>query len=319
MKLETTLALVISVGFAMSSYGNVLVNDNWSDATRTDPNSAATPPYAENNGVTGTDADSDGTLESAWFKSGTGSSVTATAGHLTASGGATSSMSLETYFTPEATPLTLGNVGDQLKLTWVFTPTGVNSSDVGQNFRLAIVDSPSASRVTSDATPGSSTYSGYGLFFNMATTIGGSTPFNLLGRVAPATSSALLSASGSWTALQNGTAVAGQTGFASGTEYTFVFSATRNASSGLDLSATITGGSIGNTGGITNLFTDTTPNGGSFSFDTLALRPATPESTATSFDTTRFEAEFIPVPEPSTLALVGLGMVAFAGYRRMRR
>ena len=70
------LALVAASGFDLSSHGNILVNDGWLDGTRTDP---ASPGYAENNGVTGTDADADGNLESAWF----GGGQTATTGHLT--------------------------------------------------------------------------------------------------------------------------------------------------------------------------------------------------------------------------------------------
>ncbi len=117
---------------------------------------------------------------------------------------------------------------------------------------------------------------------NMATTLGGTTPFQLMERSAPGTSSALLSSSSSWTGLANG-AVNGHIGYASGTQYTFVMTLTRNASSGLDITVTVTGGSLNNTGSASVSFTDNTPN--SFSFDTFALRPSSANDSAAQFDT----------------------------------
>ena len=65
------LVVLVWIGLALSSHANILVNDTWQDGTRTDP---ASPVYAENNGVVGTDADNDGDIESAWFASTGGSS-----------------------------------------------------------------------------------------------------------------------------------------------------------------------------------------------------------------------------------------------------
>src|SRR5437868_15497580 len=90
---------------------NNLVNDTWQDGTRTDP---ASPTYAENNGVIGTDADSDGDLESAWYRGGGGNFVPTT-GHLLMTN-ATTSTSFTTFFTPEATKVTLANTGDAIQL-----------------------------------------------------------------------------------------------------------------------------------------------------------------------------------------------------------
>ena len=117
-------------------------------ARRTDPTS---PVYSEN----GTDTDADGDIESAWFTSNV-AGMTATPGHLTQAT-VTGSTSWQTYFTPEATPVTLANIGDSMKLTWVFNMANVANdptNNTGQNFRLAIVDSPSANRLTTDGTPG---------------------------------------------------------------------------------------------------------------------------------------------------------------------
>ncbi len=279
------LAIILAFGVVLPGYATVLVNDTWQDGTRTDP---AAPVYSEN----GTNLDSDADLESAWYNAN--GTLTASVGHLvgTMPADGTSSASWTTYFTPELNPVTLAGAGDQLKITWVFTPSGVNSGSTSSSgLRVAVVDSPSASRRTSDGSPSSSTYAGYGMFMNMATTLGSSSPFQLVERSAPGTSSAFLSSSGSWTSLANG-ATGGNAGYASGTQYTLVMTFTRNASAGLDITATMTGGSLNNTGSASLSYSDSTPNG--FTFDTFGLRPSSATDSAASFDTTLFEVEFIP-------------------------
>jgi len=112
---------------------------HWNIAARSypaynDPNS----PYSE----MGVDYNSSGDFESAWFNaSGT---LTPSIGHLIGAlpSNGTSSASWTTYFTTETNPVTLAGTGDQLKITWFFTPSGVNSSStVPAVFRLAVVDS----------------------------------------------------------------------------------------------------------------------------------------------------------------------------------
>ena len=90
------------------------------------------------------------------------------------------------------------------------------------------MNSPSAARLTSDDSPGSSTYAGYGMFMNMGTTLGNSNPFQLMERASSSTSSALLSAGGAWTGLGNG-ATSGNTGYADGTPYTYIMTLTLNS------------------------------------------------------------------------------------------
>ncbi|MGH7991907.1 MAG: immunoglobulin domain-containing protein [Limisphaerales bacterium] len=294
----TVLIFLLAFGVVPPGYATVLVSNVWNTGVRTYPAYNDTnSPYSE----MGVDYNSSGDFESEWFNaSGT---LTASTGHLvgTMPANGTSSASWTTYFTTAASPVTLAGAGDQLKITWVFTPSGVNSSSTSSSgLRLAVVDSPSASRLTSDNSPGSSTYSGYAMFMNMATTLGSSAPFQLMERSAPGTSSAFLSSSGSWTSLTNG-ATSGHTGYASGTNYTFVMTFTRNASSGLDISATMTGGNLNNTGSATNSYTDSTPNGGNFTFDTFGLRPSDANDSAASFDTTLFEVEFIPGATPPSV------------------
>ena len=301
---DKVLVALAIVGFAIPSHATVLVHDTWQDGTRTDP---AAPVYSED----GTDTDGDGDLESAWYFTGSsGTSLTASPDHLIATVGSGSS-SATTYFTPESNPVTLGSAGDALRITWIFTPSNVNASSTSSSgMRLAVVDSPSASRLTSDGSPGSSTYAGYGMFMNMATTLASSTPFQLMERTAPGTSSAFLSASGSWSGLTNG-AKSGNTGYASGTQYTFVIMFTRNATNGLDIVATMTGGSLNNTGSASVSFSDTTPN--SFTFDTFGIRPSSAADSASAFDTALFEVEFIPGASPPSISLDPQDQTAFVG------
>jgi pectate lyase len=285
------ISLSILLGLCLQLRAAFVVHDTWQDGTRTDP---AAPTYSEN----GFDSDQDGDIESAWYVS-TGSSLSVTPGHFVTTIG-TGSLSWTTYFTPEASPITLSSAGDSIRVTWVFTPNGVSSaSTTSSGVRLALADSPSSARLASDTSPPKSTYAGYGMFMNMATTFG-ATPFNLVDRATPGTSDDLLASAGAWTTVAS-SGTSGHTGYASGTQYTFVMTLTRNASSGLDIVATMTGGNLNGTGGLTNSFTDSTPN--TFTFDTFGLRPGKASDSATSFDTTLFSAEFIPGATPPSIDL----------------
>jgi hypothetical protein len=285
-----------------------LVNDTWIDGSDSDP---ASPAYSES----GVDADVDGNLESAWFQGGGGTLDPVAAGGPLRGTVTGSSSSWTTYFTPEASPVTLANTGDALRVTWAFTPTGVNAGNTSQDFRLAVVDSPSAARISANGSPGSSTYSGYAMFMNMGPTLGNSNPFQLREHD---NNGALLSGSGDWLALANGVPN-GAAGYTSGTQYTYTMLITRNAANGLDIVSTMSGGTIGGSGTATVSFTDATPSGGNFSFDTFAVRPSSNTGTADQFDTSLFRVEFLPaVPEPATLAMAGVMAVALAAVRRRR-
>ncbi|MEA2707526.1 MAG: hypothetical protein QOF78_127 [Phycisphaerales bacterium] len=304
-------AIAAAAALMPASIGHaaVVVNDTWLDGTDSDP---AAPTYSEN----GVDADADGNIESVWFQGGVGTLDPVglggpLRGNMTAGG--TTSATWTTYATPEASPITLAQ-GDTVRVTWKFALTNVNAGNTSQNFRLAFVDSPSASRISANGTPGNAAYTGYAMFMNMSPTLGNSNPFRLMER--DGTTAALLSASTPpWTPLANG-ATTGNHGYDNGVEYTYTMDITRNALDGLDIVSTMSGGTLDNDGTAQVVFTDATPNGGSFTFDTFAIRPSGATTTAELFDTSLFQVEHI-VPEPSSLALLGFG--ALAALRRRRQ
>jgi len=305
-------ALSAAAGLALSMplHAAIIVNDTWVDGTDSDP---ASPVYSEN----GVDADADGNSESVWYQGGVGTLDPVgpggpERGNLTSGG--TSSASWTTYFTPEGSEVNLANPGDSMKVTWAFSLTNVNANNTSQNFRIALVDTPaSITRLTANGTPGSGAYTGYSIFANMGQTLGNSGPFQLKERAA---SGDLLSTGSNWSAgLANG-ATSGATGYTAGTPYTFVASLTRTALGELQVDMGITGGSLDTDGNASVSFLDTTPNGGSFKFDTFALRPSGATSTAELFDTSLFKVEFNAVPEPASMLLLTLSGIGLMFARR---
>jgi hypothetical protein len=308
-------AMLLRIGTVNAA---IIVNDTWKDGTDIDP---ASPVHSEY----GVDSDADVDLESAWYQGGDGTLDPVGAGGPQrgkfATPSSASSASWTTYFTPEATPITLANSGDSMKLTWVFTPTNINNggSNTSQNFRFALVDTPSTSRLAANGAPGSAAYTGYSVFANMSGTLGNSNPFRLERR--GVASGDILSTSGNWTPLSTTGATSGNHGYDNGTQYTLEWTVTRNAASGLDEDVKITGGTLDGDGTAEVAFTDTTPGAlGGFTFDTFTLRPSGATTTAEQFDTTLFKVETntVTVPEPASLALIGMAASLAALSRRRK-
>lgn len=322
----TLCVLTLAAVCGSPAFAVLIVDDQWRDTNRNQPTTAAAAgPHSEN----GVDADGDGDIESVWYRSGTSGTmaVTQPGGGAAINGSPNvlrtntvtgTSASWTTYFTPDASEVNLASAGDKMTVTWVFTPITVNAgSTSATGLRLAVVDATTAGRVTTDATPGNDTYAGYAMFMQMRTTLTATNPFRLHERTAPGTASALLSATGSWTALDNEEGV-GVTGYTSDVEYTFEMSFTRTATNSLEIAASMTGGSVGGDGTLNVSFEDVSPN--SFKFDTFAIRPSTLEDSAAFFETSLFRVEFTSaVPEASSFLLVGLVGMLTAGVSGLRR
>jgi hypothetical protein len=313
MKLSPSivLALTATCGLVISSRAGIVVNDTWNDGTRTDP---ASPTYSEQ----GTDSDADGNIESAWFKGGGGTLTpnAGTPGNMVGTGIGTSSASWYTYFTQPATPIVLANPGDTLRLTWAFTPTGVNTNNTSQGFNVALANTVnSSSRVTGDASVPTAVYASYAMFMNMGNTYSNANAFQLREWNLGATAGALLGTSGNYTSLTNGSTI-GNHGYDDGIQYTLQMTLTRGGAGDLLITSTMSGGTLNGTGSQTVVFDDTTPN--TFTYDTFDIRPSNTAQTAGTITFNQFEVETYNVPEPSSVALLGLAAIGIAA-RRLRR
>jgi len=315
--------LITFLSIGMSATAATIVNDTWLDATDIDP---ASPTYSE----AGTDTDSDGNLESAWFQGGVGTLDPVLAGgplrgDLTALG--TSSASWTTYFTSEGSEINLANTGDKLRVTWVFTPRNINvttaggepGSNTSQNFRFALVDTvvgTGSTRATANGSLPAAAYTGYAVLANMGTTLGNTNPFQLRERTLM-TPGNLLNTSGDFGNVLGNGATTNNDGYDGGTQYTMVWEATRNGA-GLDLDLRITGGTLDNDGEARVTVNDPSANGGSFKFDTFGIRPSGATTTAEFFDTSLFRVEYIAIPEPASAVLMGLAAASLAIASRRR-
>jgi PEP-CTERM motif len=309
------LAGVCMAAWIGSAKAVVVVGDTWSDGTRTDP---AAPTYSEQ----GTDSDFDGDIESAWFKGNAGAfDPVGPGGPLRLTQDSASSTSLTTYFTAEGSEVSLNATGDSVRMTWKFqvsgaAPTTANNSS--QGVRIAFVDSPSASRVSSNASPGSAAYTGYGIFLNMDATLNRTDPFTLMRR--HDSDGALLSSSGEWDALaDDGTD--GAVGYVPGNLYTLTLMLTRAAGGALDIYASMAGGNIDDDGLMEISYTDPSPSPlGGYKFDTFEFRPDGNDVSYNIIDSYLFKVEYpVEVPEPASVGLLLSGLALVFTARRGRK
>ena len=302
-RFDLILPVTALCSLALSARAQTFVNDTFLDGNRTDP---AT--YSE----MGVDTDTDGDIESRWF----GGGLTSSAGHLNGAVG-TGSASWTTYFTDTfANSVNLANPGDMLRVTWVFTPTVVTNQNGSQGFRMALVQTPSGGRLAADGTPASAAYTGYAIFQNFAPLLGRVNNDNLDIMRRNVASGDILGTGGNWLKAAGG-GTQNNTGFTAGTQYTFLFTAQRGSLGELLLNASFSGDNIDGSGTLAASFTDTTP--GTYTFDTFSLRPSSASSSAGNFDTTKFEVEFIQVPEPALGALLMASLGGLVAFRRFRR
>jgi pectate lyase len=269
---------------ALSASAGVLLDDTWADGNRT---GTALP------------------TDSAWYAS-SAASLTAAPGAMTGLTGGGSSRSWWTHFTTDpAAPVSLA-VGDTLKVTLAFTPTGVNTGNSGRSLRIGLYDYSAGTRRTTDGgSPDGTSVTGYMLNLNFAPTFGTSSPLQIQARTKPADND-LMGSSGDYTTIDSG-GVSGGAGFVEGTPYRLEFSVTRNAGS-----VTITTAFFDDIGLVVSAAaTDT--NTPTTRFDAFALRPANTTGTATSFAFTRFKVETASVPVPPLIQTQPLDASVTAG------
>lgn len=220
--------------------------------------------------------------------------------------------------------MNLAATGDSIKVTWAFTltninPGQVNNSNTSQGLHIGLVDQlinadSTTPRLTANGSPPSTQWRGYGLWANMGQTLGNSNPFQLRKRTLGGSSGVgvgnlLNTTSDFGTVLGNG-ATSGNHGYDAATPYTLTWEITRNASSGLDIVTTMSGGTLNGTGTATVSVTDATPVGvdsgttpfGSYKFDTFAIRPSSAALSAEMFNTSLFKVEFTTLTAPPILA-----------------
>jgi hypothetical protein len=261
----------------------VLLDDTWADGNRT-------------NTSLPTDA--------AWWSSSTtagAGALTSTTGSMMGSVPPAAAALWVGYFTADgAAPVALVNNGDTLALTLRFSLTGLGTNNSSSDFRIAVantydsasINAPGTSRAGSDASFGSGSLGngvqGYALFQNLCSNFSSASPMILRLRT-NLTTATLLSATGDWQWLGNGPGnTNGFGGFANGTTYSLQLNLRKLGLNSLSFNATWSN----LTSGATLSCTATNPAASNFSFDTVALRPQTGNTTATNFTFTNFKVEF---------------------------
>lgn len=263
-----------------------LLSDNFNDNDRANQNLPTSAQWFSGGGLTVTGGPSDYKLQNA--------PTTATVRHAVA------------YFASATAPVSLASVGDKISVAFDLTPT--TASPTGGNLlRIALLHSDSA-RFTGDANSNLALQSGYGLFINPGTQVGG-----LYNRTTD--SGALLSsltAGNGWSAAGTGItpAVEDQFGFAQNSTYRVSFTIEREASS---LKFTYT--ADGNGESVAASLSYATVN--TYDFDTVAF------GWGNAFGTGLIDNVVVThtaVPEPSAAAaLAGVAVLAGVALRRRRR
>ena len=329
MKLKTTLALVISVGFAMSSQAQVTVfNDTLNNGSTAQSASPANPT-------------ANSTAYEYFQQGGAPTTPTIASGDLHLQGRTTTSSISEVQALFANSPVTLGTVGDWIGLTFVFTDTqnilvgGTTSSlNIGL-YNSGGVKPTQGVRLdaSGSGTGGAVGWAGYvGRIFGDGNARVYTRAPQGAGLTNPNQSQDLLfnGASGSSTYNNPAGVTVGSalTTFTSGltasSTYTLDFRITLSAADTLTISnALYTGGSVNSANTLFNQIVTTTA--GSYltnSFDGLALGwRYNSASAASSIDISSITVmdQIESVPEPSVFALSGLSILALGVVRRFRR
>ena len=283
---------------ALTTHAQVLLNDTFADGSRTETSFP--------------------TESAVW--AGTPGSVTMSPGSLLYAQGA-SSQKLWTYFTPNGAPVSLG-VGERLLATVEFAPKTMLYDNSSRSFRFGLFHDPTDAQVMEDVNSdggGSGSpwtdSTGYGVQLALSTGASASTDANV-GKRTDQSNSSLMGSSGAWTFTHSGDPIVNTLD----TVYTLSLELNRLAADQMQVSF-----SISDAGGVISTHTILDdPNGtGEFGtgpiatdFDQLFFRFSNNTQTADALDFSRFKIEYFAVPEPTSLALLGLGGLALAFARR---
>jgi hypothetical protein len=284
----------------MNASASVLLNDTFADGSRAEtslPNESAV-----------------------WVSHASG--VTMGAGSLqfdqTASSG---SQKMWTHFAADGSPVSLA-VGDQLIATIEFTPRNTLYDISNRSFRFGLFNDPTDPQVAADLNSdggGSGSpwtdATGYGVQIALSLGTTASTAANVGKRTDQANSS-LMGSSGAWTFTNSGNPIVNTLD----TLYTATLSLNRLAVNQMQVTF-----AIADAGGVisTHTILDDPTGTGEFGtdpvatdFDQLFFRWSNNTQTADLFDFSRLSVEYIAIPEPATLSLLGLGGLALFLRRR---
>lgn len=262
MRLRFFLPFIIAL--RGTSPAQVLLDDTWADATRTD---TALP------------------AESAWSASNA-ASLSASVNALTGTAANGSSRSWWTHFTANAAaPVPLAE-GEALRVTLVFTPDAVAAQNTSRGMRIGLFDFSGGTRTTADgSSPAGAGVAGYVLNLNMGTTFGVAGPVSIRKR-STVTSTDLMGSAGDFTTLPDGDGggSAGSPGFLGGAAHTLVWTFARTAA-GMEITTAF---SRADGWSATHTATDPAPVP---AFDGFALRPASSTQSAGTFTFSRLLVE----------------------------
>jgi hypothetical protein len=315
-------AAVPVLAAASLCHATALLNDSWTDGDRTNtalPNDSAT--YV---GVSSSD----------------GGSLSVVPGALKNVMG-TSSRKNWTYFTSDFSvpdgnlnhnAVTHLNVGDTLTASLTFIlPNGATSASTSKDFRFGLFLDPTDPRVqtdvNSDGGGGTNPWqdaTGYALQMPLNGTATNASPFQIVKRTTSNTS--LLGSSGAFTNAPTGGSVYSN---AANTSYTISLALSMLSASQVDVTATLMQGNtvlatqtvsdLGATFGGTAVAAGGLPGSQSIyrDFDHLFFRMSSNSETS-EIDFTNWKVDLTSVPEPTSVAILGLGSIALLARRRSR-
>lgn len=295
MKRILALCILVLLTPGMLS-AQIIVNDSFADGGR-------------NNGADALDTD--------WWTSTSSQAIEVSVGSLGLVTG-TSGRGIHGTFLPQSL-----NVGDRLTATFSFTTPATVGSAISTGFRVGFFDTTGKPGLAADLTASSGSPNaiynnllGYMFDWDVNLASGNNTQFRERSNAA---SGQLLAATGDYTAVGSGGGI--NYSFLANTAYVGVFTLERTGASALDLTASLSQGASLLT---THTVSDTSPSTTTFGLLGFHANSSTFGSSATpgvadnGIDFSNMKIEYVPVPEPSTIAMFALGTAGLLLRRRQR-